>query len=209
MTAVTTNAVSVHSGVYGAQLGPGGSPGFLSQTLPTVPGAAYVISAWLDSPDGQIPNEFLLEWNGNVLFNVANLGALGWTNLQFTVTATGASAVLQFGFEDDPAYLGLDDVTVMAYTNVASPPIILTQPSSQTVSPDATATFSVTATGTPPLSYSWFQNGSPVAGATGASLTVGAQSSAGSQFFCQITNTYGVINSSVASLAVAGHPLLV
>jgi uncharacterized repeat protein (TIGR03803 family) len=204
LTAVTTNAASVHSGVYGAQLGPGGSPGFLSQTLPTVPGAAYVISAWLDSPDGEIPNEFLLEWNGNVLFNEADLGALGWTNLQFTVTATGASTVLEFGFEDDPTYLGLDDVTVMAYTNVASPPIIVTQPASQTVSPDASVTFSVTATGTPPLSYCWFQNGRLVAGATGTNLTLNAQSAAGSQFFCQVTNIYGVMDSSVASLTVAG-----
>jgi hypothetical protein len=34
--------------------------------------------------------------------------------------------VLQFGFQDDPAYLALDEVTVTAFTNVASPPIILT-----------------------------------------------------------------------------------
>ena len=85
LTAVTTNAIAVHSGTYGAQCGPSGSPGFLSQTLPTVPGAAYVISAWLDSLDGAAPNEFLLGWNGSVLFDAANLGALGWTNLQFAL----------------------------------------------------------------------------------------------------------------------------
>ncbi|MGP8199424.1 MAG: choice-of-anchor tandem repeat GloVer-containing protein [Limisphaerales bacterium] len=204
LTAVTTNAIAVHSGSYGAQLGPSGSLGFLSQTLPTVPGAAYVISAWLDSPDGQAPNEFIVEWDGTVLFDEADLGALGWTNLQFTVTAASAGSVLEFGFQDDPSYLGLDDVAVSGYTNVASPPIILTQPSSQTVSPSGTATFTALATGSLPLSYCWFQNGSPVAGATGPSLTVSAQSAAGSRFYCQITNAYGLVDSSVASLVVAG-----
>ena len=60
----------------------------------------------------QPPNAFLLEWNGNVLFNALDLGALGWTNLQFLVTAAAATTVLRFGFQDDPAYLTLDDVTV-------------------------------------------------------------------------------------------------
>jgi subtilase family serine protease len=126
LTAVTTNSTAVHSDNYGAQFGPSGSLGFLSQTLPTLPGAAYLISTWLGSPDGAAPNAFVVDWNGNVLFDGGNLGALGWTNLQFMVTATAASTVLQFGFQDDPAYLALDEVTVTAFTNVASPPIILT-----------------------------------------------------------------------------------
>ncbi len=49
-TAVTIDTTAVHSGNYGAQFGPSGSLGFLSQTVPTVPGATYVISAWLNSP---------------------------------------------------------------------------------------------------------------------------------------------------------------
>lgn len=62
-----------------------------------------VEGAWLDSPDGTAPNAFLVNWNGAFLFNTANLGALGWTNLQSTVSATGPSTILQFGFQDDPA----------------------------------------------------------------------------------------------------------
>jgi uncharacterized repeat protein (TIGR03803 family) len=205
LTAVTTNAIAVHSGSYGAQFGPGGSPGFISQTVPTVPGAAYVISAWLDSPDGAAPNEFLVEWNGNIIFDADNLGALGWTNLQFFVTAAGADTVLEFGFRDDPAYLALDDVTVTAFTNVASPPCIISQSVSQTVPPGGNATFSVAAAGSTPLSYCWLCNGSPIAGATQSSYTItSAQTAAGCQFSCLVTNAYGAIMSSPALLTVTG-----
>ena len=44
--------------------------------------------------------------------NSTNMGAFDWTNLQFIVTATGPNTVLQFGGQDDPAYLALDDVSV-------------------------------------------------------------------------------------------------
>jgi hypothetical protein len=53
-----------------------------------------------------------VQWNGTTIFNQTNMPFTTWTNLQFIVTATGASTVLQFGFRDDPYYLGLDDISV-------------------------------------------------------------------------------------------------
>lgn len=38
---------------------------------------------------------------------------LNWTNLQFIVRASTANTVLQFGFQNDPEYFGLDDISVM------------------------------------------------------------------------------------------------
>jgi len=70
---------------------------------------------WLDSPNiaGTLtPNEFSVSWNGGAIFDQTNVGKIGWTNLQFLVTATGPSTDLQFGFRDDPYYLGLDDISV-------------------------------------------------------------------------------------------------
>ncbi|MFZ0829484.1 MAG: leucine-rich repeat protein [Verrucomicrobiia bacterium] len=113
-TSVNTGSVYAHSGTYGAQLGPSGSLGYLSQTLATAAGKSYLISFWLDSSNGLTPNEFLVSWNGTTLLDQMNLGAIGWTNIQFVVTATGAGTVLQFGFRDDPNYLGLDDISVVA-----------------------------------------------------------------------------------------------
>ena len=111
--AIDTNSLYAHLGIYGAELGPSGSLGFLSQTLPTTPGASYLLSFWLDSPDGGNPNEFRVSWNGNIIFDKTNIAAIGWTNIQFVVTATGTNTVLQFGFRDDTTWLGLDDIRVV------------------------------------------------------------------------------------------------
>ncbi|MGD0614039.1 MAG: protease pro-enzyme activation domain-containing protein [Verrucomicrobiota bacterium] len=111
-----TTTINPHSGNYMALLGTSGSLGFLSQTLSTSAGQPYLVSCWLNSPDGQTPNEFRVSWNGNLVLHLVNMPAFpgtGWTNLQFIATATGGSSVLQFGFWDDPSYLALDDVNVM------------------------------------------------------------------------------------------------
>ena len=96
-------------------LGETGSLAYVSQTLPTRAGQSYLLSFWLLSLTytGQTtPNDFLAQWNGTTLMNSTNMGAFDWTNLQFIVTATGPNTVLQFGGQDDPAYLALDDVSV-------------------------------------------------------------------------------------------------
>jgi hypothetical protein len=109
---VTFSTPYVHSGMYGLQLGPSGALGFLSQTVPTVPGLTYLLSFWLDNPKAGTPNEFNVSWNGSVLFDETNLPALDWTNLQFAVVAPSTNSVLQFGVRDDPAYFGLDDISL-------------------------------------------------------------------------------------------------
>ena len=106
--------ISPNSGQYAAALGPPGSLGFLSQTLPTVTGQIYSLSLWLDSPNVAIPNEFLVEWNGKTNLDWVNIPAIGWTNLQFFVRAAAPGTILQFGFQNDLNYFGLDDVTVVA-----------------------------------------------------------------------------------------------
>lgn len=51
-------------------------------------------------------------------------------------------------------------------------PVIVTHPLDQTVSTGASATFTVVAKGNPAPSYLWHRNGTPLAGATGATLVV-------------------------------------
>ena len=117
---------------YFARLGQSDSLGYLSQTLATTPGAKYLLSFWLNNPDGLTPNQFLSSWNGVTLFSRVNMPATGgspdtaWTNLQFQVTATGPSTVLQFGFRDDPTAFGLDDVSVVQVSPPSQSPGILT-----------------------------------------------------------------------------------
>jgi hypothetical protein len=110
------SALTPYSGTYFAALGSTNTLSYLSQNLATSPGAPYLISLWLDSPDGATPNQFLVSWNGTNLFNQTNIPAIGWTNLQFLVTATAANTVLQIGSRDDNSWLGLDDVSVLQPT---------------------------------------------------------------------------------------------
>jgi len=113
-TSVTSSSSYVHSGKYGAELGPNTTLGYLSQTLPTTPGHAYLISFWIDIPRAGTPNQFTAAWNGTTIYNLTNYPkSLSWTNIQYIMTATSSSTVLQFGFRNDPNYTGLDDVSVV------------------------------------------------------------------------------------------------
>ena len=91
---------------------------------------------------------------------------------------------------------------------VALPPSITQQPTNQTVSVGGTASFSVTADGSLPLSYFWKRNVTVITGATNSSYTTNnvqlADSS--SQFSCVVSNAYGTTNSQVATLTVVTLP---
>jgi Immunoglobulin domain len=51
-------------------------------------------------------------------------------------------------------------------------PIITSQPTNQTVEAGRSVTFAVTATGSPPLSYQWLFNDTPILRATNSTLTL-------------------------------------
>ncbi len=126
-TVVPTNTLYVHSGTYGAQLGPTNAIGFIFQDLATVPGQTYALSLWVDSPDGLGPNIFRVAWNGTNIYAQTNLPSLGWTNLIFpSLLATSNTTRLRLGFQDNPSYLGLDDISVTNTTPVSVSPIAYT-----------------------------------------------------------------------------------
>ncbi|MGB2606471.1 MAG: immunoglobulin domain-containing protein, partial [Candidatus Sulfotelmatobacter sp.] len=87
-------------------------------------------------------------------------------------------------------------------------PTITTQPTSQTVIAGETATFSVTAAGTGPLNYQWQKGTAPVTGATSASYTTAATTTAdsGSQFSVVVSNSAGRVTSKTATLTVNPPP---
>ncbi len=82
-------------------------------------------------------------------------------------------------------------------------PSIIAQPTSQSVLPGATATFNVSATGTPPLSYQWLLNGVSIAGVNGTSLTLSnVQPIQAGTYSLRVTNGIGSTTSSNALLTV-------
>jgi len=89
------------------------------------------------------------------------------------------------------------------------PPIITTQPGSQTVIEGATVTFEVAATGTPPLTYHWRFNGADLGGATNASLTlIAAKEADAGEYSVDVSDLGGTTTSTVATLAVLIRPAI-
>jgi hypothetical protein len=83
------------------------------------------------------------------------------------------------------------------------PANIQTEPEDRTVIAGQSATFTVVATGTSPLSYHWRLNKENIPGATNASYTVThAQVSNAGQYSVVVTNAYGSDTSSPAYLTV-------
>jgi hypothetical protein len=83
-------------------------------------------------------------------------------------------------------------------------PSITTEPVSQTVTAGQTATFTVVATGTLPLSYRWMKGRTAILGATSSSYTTPATTSGdnGAQFTVMVSNIAGTATSSAATLTV-------
>ena len=104
------------------------------------------------------------------------------------------------------------DSTISIYRNVmpfGSAPIITAQPTNQTVIVSGTANFSVTASGTPPLSYQWNFNGTNIVGATNTTLTlINVQVRQAGNYAVLVTNVYGSATSIVATLSVAISPVI-
>ncbi|MBI2927643.1 MAG: immunoglobulin domain-containing protein [Verrucomicrobia bacterium] len=98
---------------------------------------------------------------------------------------------------------------------VGLPPVITAQPQDQTVAEGSTASFSVKATGTAPLSFQWLKDGNKVSddlrvsGAMTAVLTISrVQSSDVGKYSVLVSNPFGSIPSEVALLALGQSPTI-
>src|ERR1700723_472021 len=95
--------------------------------------------------------------------------------------------------------------TVTLTVNAPAPtaPTIATQPTNATVTAGQSATFSVTATGTAPLTYQWSLNGA-AAGTNSNTFTISQTTLAqtGAQIFVTVTNTAGHATSQTVTLTV-------
>jgi hypothetical protein len=87
-------------------------------------------------------------------------------------------------------------------------PTIGTQPANQTVTAGQTASFSVVAAGTAPLTYQWQKGGTAISGATSASYTTPAtvDSDNGATFTVVVSNSAGNVTSSAATMTVQFTP---
>lgn len=102
------------------------------------------------------------------------------------------------------------NTTPVDTTPPVSAPSISVQPVSISTPDGGSVTFSVTATGTAPLSYQWQRNGSDVTGATSAQYTL-AQAQAsdnGTLWTVVVRNSAASVTSAAAKLSVASKSLV-
>jgi len=153
-----------------------------------VTGEAPLVVQWYKSPGTALPGQT----NLNLVFNSLTLDDNGdyYLVASNTVTGqTGQSATVP--------------VTVLALTG----PSITEDPQSQAVYPNSVVYFSATASGTPPLSYQWTFNGTPIPGATNSTLTLlGVDSSYAGNYRVTATNPYDTADSAVAALSIIPVP---
>ena len=91
----------------------------------------------------------------------------------------------------------------VALLTVTAPPAITSQPESQTVGRGLSASFTVTAIGTPPLHYQWRLNGTNVSGGTGSSLVLtNVQLAQAGNYVVVVSGVGGSVTSSNAVLTV-------
>lgn len=92
---------------------------------------------------------------------------------------------------------------VFGGTVTGTAPVITAQPSNFTVNSGGSASFSVTATGTEPLSYQWNFNTNPIAGATNSTLSLsGVTTGQAGTYTVSISNSAGSTTSTGATLTV-------
>ncbi len=98
----------------------------------------------------------------------------------------------------------VEDYRAILSKGEAKAPSILTHPANVTVNEGRTATFTVVASGTNPLSYQWNKSGTAISGATSASYTTPATSTTddGARFAVVVSNAQGSVTSNEATLQV-------
>ena len=94
-------------------------------------------------------------------------------------------------------------------TPAVEKPAITTQPASQSVVTNSSATFMVTATGGAPLAYQWKKNGADISGANASTYITPATSmgDSGAVFAVAVSNSAGTATSNNATLTVTAAPI--
>ena len=166
------------------------------QSLTNLTGTTASFSA---TAAGSAPLSYQWQLNGVNLANGgrvsgARTNTLSVTNVQpadagsYTLVVSNAAGVV---------------TSAVAVLAVTGPPAITVQPASQSVAAGNNAAFSVTAAGTPPLSYQWQFNSAALSGATGTSVTLAdVQPANAGTYTVVVTNASGSVTSAAAVLTV-------
>ena len=129
-------------------------------------------------------------------------GETEWRQASFSIPA--GNQVIKWTYSKNSSVVaGQDRGWVDQLVFVPTPPTVTTHPVGTNVDQGATPSFSVAASGTPPLFYQWRLNGSDLPDATNATLALpGVQPSQAGNYSVVVMNAAGSANSLSAALTV-------
>ncbi len=164
-----------------------------SQIVTTGQAATFNVAA-----SGTAP--FTYQWLKNNA-NIAGANAASYTTPATIAGDNGAAFIVVISNSAGSITSSSATLTVNA---APVGPAITSQPANVTVTAGQTATFSVTATGTAPLSYQWQKNSANISGATAASYTTPATATTdnGAKFDVIVSNSVNSQTSAMATLTV-------
>ena len=137
-------------------------------------------------------------------------GEVGWQVQNYTL-GTGTQVLRWRYMKDGSVNFGQDRAWVdeVSYVPTSGPPLIIAQPANLNVVLGSNVTFTVSAAGSTPLAYQWkfkgtnLVNAGNVSGAVTAALVLtNVLTNASGNYCVVVTNTYGSVTSSVATLNV-------
>jgi Pectate lyase len=143
------------------------------------------------------PTSYQWRFQNNAITGATN-ASLELTNVQ----ASQAGAYTVVLGHPDGGFIVSSPLTLTVNAVVIEPPVITTQPVSQTADLGASITFSVSATGDN-LTYQWKKGGVDLPGATSASYTINnVTADDAGNYTVVVTNGGGSVTSAAATLAV-------
>jgi len=165
----------------------------VNQTVITGQMATFTVTAIGASP-------LSYQWRKNLTV-ISGANAPSYTTPATSITDNGAKFDL---IVSNSLGTATSNQAILTVNSAPVAPTITTQPANQTVAAGQTATFSVVATGTAPLTYQWQKNGSAISGATATSYTTPVTTTAdsGELFRVVVTNSAGNVTSNSATLTV-------
>ncbi len=165
---------------------------------------------------GTATNDLLsYQWqfnNGSVITNLEDSGSIiGSASSALTIHNVSVANAGMYALVITNPVGAVTSVWPTLTVLTGQPPVIVSQPPNQTVLAGASVSFSVAASGDPPLAYFWqfngtnLVNGSNISGSANSTLKLAntTAASAGS-YSVLITNSYGSVSSAVVVLIVSG-----
>ncbi|MBK1882003.1 immunoglobulin domain-containing protein [Luteolibacter pohnpeiensis] len=160
-----------------------------------VNGTEYVTSQLMPS------DEVTATPSDNVVSSLkSTYGSSGLARCVYTPT----SGTITWDNETYTGQLVEDRQLVINYTPSTTAPTITTEPTSVTVTEGESATFSVVATGTSPLTYQWYEvDSGAITDATSDTYTISSTTTADAgSYYCIVSNTAGSDTSETVTLTV-------